>query len=118
MTPLDTDQWLPIRRYRDFYDIPRAFVVEHGGEQLLFDCPFDEALDNYADEYTIYRVSDDFRDRADLMSWTDLGKQFEPIAVIPTTAVRFDPTRRRAIRADVCEGMTGGSTSGLPAASK
>jgi hypothetical protein len=32
---------LPIR-YRDFYDIPRAFVIEHPGETLFFDCSFDE----------------------------------------------------------------------------
>jgi hypothetical protein len=98
-----TGRWLPIRHYRDFYDIPRAFVVEHAEQQLLFDCPFSEALDDYADEYTIYRISDDLRERIDLILWTDLANQFEAIGVVPTTAVTFDATKRRAISAEVFE---------------
>lgn len=94
--------WLPIR-YRDFYDIPRAFVVERAGDLLFFDCPFSQALDDYGEEYTVYRVQDELRDRIDLISWTDLGNQSECIGVVPTKAVKFDATKRRAIIADVFE---------------
>ena len=99
-----TERWLPIRYYRDFYDIPRAFVVESAGEQFLFDCPFSEALDDYADEYTIYRISDELRDRIDLISWIN-GSQFERIGAVPITVVTFDATKRCAISAKVLEGF-------------
>ena len=66
-------------------------------------CPFSEALDDYGDDYTVYRVSDELRERIDLISWTDLGNQLEAIAVVPTTAVTFDATKRRAISAEVFE---------------
>ncbi len=95
-----SERWLPIR-YRDFYDVPRAFVVEHAGDLLFFDCPFSQALDDYGDEYTVYRVSDELRDRIDVISWTDLGNQCERIGVVPTEAVAFDATKRRAINAEV-----------------
>ena len=32
--------WIPIR-YRDFYDVPRAVVVEFRGKLYLFDSLFD-----------------------------------------------------------------------------
>ena len=95
-----SERWLPIR-YRDFYDIPRAFVVEHAGDLLFFDCPFSQALDDYGEEYTVYRITDELRDRIEVISWTDLGNQSERIGVVPTKAVVFDPTKRRAIDAEV-----------------
>ena len=38
--------WANIQ-YRDFYDVPRIFVADYQGRLYLFDCPFDEALDDY-----------------------------------------------------------------------
>jgi hypothetical protein len=95
-------RWLPIR-YRDFYDIPRAFVVEHAGDLLFFDCPFSQERGDYSDEYTVYRVHSGLRDRVDRISWTDLGNQSDRIAVVPMTAVKFDPSKRRMIDAEVFE---------------
>lgn len=95
-----TESWLPIR-YRDFYDIPRAFVVEYAGELLLFDCLFSQELDDYEENYTVYRIHDDLRNRIDAISWTDLGRRSIRTGVIPTDAVEFDPTKRQAIKASV-----------------
>ena len=47
-----SEEWNPIR-YRDFYDFPRAFVVEHAGELLFFDCLFSDTLDDYGKEYVV-----------------------------------------------------------------
>lgn len=89
--------WLPIR-YRDFHDIPRAFVVEHHGQILFFDCPFDDAGDNYPDFYTVLRL-----DRVTLAnleeSWENLASLGSKIGKIPTGQVRFDSTRRAAVDA-------------------
>ncbi len=65
------DKWFPIR-YREFYDFPRAFVVEHENDLLLFDCPFSDDLDDYPTEFTVYRVDDELRARIDSLSWTGL----------------------------------------------
>ncbi len=46
-------KWLPIT-YRDFYDVPRAFVVAARGDWLFFDCPFDAAADEYRSDYAVY----------------------------------------------------------------
>lgn len=52
---MSSERWIPIR-YREFYDIPRAFVIENAGELLLFDCPFDDVADSYGDSYTVIRL--------------------------------------------------------------
>jgi len=95
-----SNQWAPIR-YRDFYDFPRAFVVERAGDLLFFDCPFSDALDDYGKEYTVFRIKDELRDRIDHMSWTDLADYSDRIGIVPTEAVKFDETRRQAINTDV-----------------
>ena len=40
--------WLDIIAYREFYDVPRMFLVEASGNLLLFDCPFDDDLDEFS----------------------------------------------------------------------
>jgi hypothetical protein len=97
-----TDAWISIR-YRDFYDIPRAFVVEYMGKMLFFDCPFDESLDEYVDKYTVYCIKDELRDGIDKIPWTDLARRSHRIGAVPTEAVKFDATRRNAIDAQVFE---------------
>jgi len=47
--------WATIR-YRDFYDVPRIFITVHDGKQYLFDCPFDDDLDEYSDRYRVYQL--------------------------------------------------------------
>ncbi|MBI3437578.1 MAG: hypothetical protein HY054_02795 [Proteobacteria bacterium] len=41
-----SSEWLPIR-YRDFWDLPRAFSVDYDGKTYFFDCPFNESIDDY-----------------------------------------------------------------------
>jgi hypothetical protein len=94
------DDWLPIR-YRDFYDIPRAFVVEYAGSLLLFDCLFSQALDDYEENYAVYRIEDELRARIDTISWVDLGNRSVHVGLVSTGAVEFDPTKRQAIKASV-----------------
>lgn len=94
---MNTERWLPIR-YRDFYDIPRAFVVENHGETLLFNCPFDEAADDYPDHYTVIRLDQLAITELD-GSWEHLANRGSTIRQIPTSQVRFDPSRRAAVDA-------------------
>lgn len=96
------DKWAAIR-YRDFYDVPRIFVVSHEGRQFLFDCAFDDELDDYPDSYRVYLlppVAD-----VDLEgSWErlpQLAKEF--LGVIGVSQVQFDPTKREAVNLAVIE---------------
>ena len=98
-------EW-PSIRYRDFYDLPRAVVVEWEGVMYLLDSLFDHDLDDYEPFYVIYRVPNDLRDRIDEISWTDLGHRSERVGVVPTADVEFDATRRKRINPAVFEGLT------------
>ena len=94
------EDWLPIR-YRDFHDVPRAFVVEHRGQLLFFDCPFDDALDDYPDHYSVIRLPPAASTLVSQASWTGLASEGTVIGRIPVREVRFDPSRRAAIDAAV-----------------
>lgn len=101
---MSTDRWIPIR-YRDFHDVPRAFVIERGGETLLFDCPFDEALDDYPEDYAVVRLDSSAAATLDEGSWRDLASRGTPVGRVPARRVRFDPTRRKAIDAAVLDDL-------------
>jgi hypothetical protein len=90
---------IPILEYRDFYDVPRAFIIEPQRRMLLyFDCAFDEDRDDYGDAYKVAvlrsaersNLPEDWR-KLDLL--TDIGS-------VPTAAVHFDDTRRREVVID------------------
>lgn len=90
---------IPILEYRDFYDIPRAFVIEpQRGMLLYFDCAFDEDRDDYADtfEVTVLRSTE----RSSLpKDWRKLDV-LANVGNVPTTRVHFDNTRRKEVVID------------------
>src|SRR5258708_37801800 len=84
-------------QYRDFYDVPRMFIVRHRDHVFLFDCPFDEGLDEYPDHYSVYLLSPISSEELD-GSWTNLSQRaICNLGQIPVNSVVFDPTRRRSI---------------------
>ena len=93
---------IPIR-YRDFYDIPRAFLVERAGLLYFFDCPFDDGLDEYPDFYRVYRLGPTLSATLDSDSWQDLARRGSLLGELATRHVRFDETRRAAIDDSVFE---------------
>jgi hypothetical protein len=93
---LNAMSWMPIR-YRDFYDIPRLFLVEHAGAVYIFDCPFDDALDDYPPYYRVYRVPPELIPAADSGQWESLVRVGTFVGQIPAEVVQFDATRRAAI---------------------
>ena len=40
--------------YREFHDVPRIVIASKGSDTFLFDCPFDEEIDEYPDYYRVY----------------------------------------------------------------
>lgn len=86
-------QWATIQ-YRDFYDVPRIFVTNHQGQLYLFDCPFDDALDDYPDSYRVYQLP--ALTEAELAgSWENLpSRALRVLGTVAVTDVQFDPTKR------------------------
>jgi len=90
---------LPIQ-YRDFYDVPRVFLVEFKQRRLLFESRFDDAADEYSDDYNVYLLSE--VNPSDLSgSWEHLATRGRPIGRVPVSRIAFDVSRRRDIDARV-----------------
>lgn len=91
---------LPIR-YREFWDIPRSFIVLFNGSQYLFDCLFDDEQSEYPDTYRVYRLPC-LSETALQGSWAHLPDIAVAFAgEIPVSSVKFDPSLRASIESDV-----------------
>lgn len=88
--------WASIQ-YRDFYDIPRAFVAEREGHQYLFDCRFDERIDDYPNSYRVYRLAPILPEALTSASWEPLEADATFLGDIPIDVVLFDPSKRKAV---------------------
>lgn len=90
-----------ILAYREFYDIPRAFVIEPKRRCLLFfDCPFDERLDDYPGFFDVYLLHD-LSASVLPQDWRGLSaRAVGPLGRVMVTALRFDETRRREVAVD------------------
>lgn len=92
--------WVNIR-YRDFYDFPRIFIVSYEGRQYLFDCPFDDKLDDYPNHYRVYQLPT-LPETELAGSWEHLPERAtEFLGTVPLTAVQFDATKRASINTAV-----------------
>ena len=67
------NEWIDIVEYRDFSDVPRIFVIVVDERTFLFDCPFDEQIDDYPDEYTVYELPHVRPDEL-LNDWSELPR--------------------------------------------
>lgn len=87
--------------YRGFYDIPRAFATVYEGRIYLFDCPFDDEIDDYPETYSVFVLGPYADGWAERLDWAVIPKGLKPVGAIPTVEVRFDPTRRHYVDAAV-----------------
>ncbi len=95
---------LPIL-YRDFYGVPRLFLVKLTGRSFLFDCPFDETLDDYPDSYTVYLVPELSPWSLD-RPWESLNElDARKVATVPVAQVHFDSTKRESIDSGVLKDL-------------
>lgn len=97
------DQWIPII-YSGFYDVPRFFITSYDGQQYLFDCLFDDDLDDYPNSYRVYLVLAD----ADLKSsWEHLPRLAKRLlGAVAVNQVQFDSTKRNSINSTVISELT------------
>lgn len=84
-------------RYREFYDVPRIFLVELSRGTLLFDCQFDDESDEYATTYVVYQVPAIPVSELE-GSWLEIRRfATARLGTVPVSAVQFDETRRKSI---------------------
>ena len=95
--------WLPIR-YRDFYDVPRAFLVDHGDATYFFDCPFDDQADDYPRVYRVYRLPHGSASN-NSSSWEGLERLGPLVGHVDVDRVTFDRTRRAAVEDSILESL-------------
>lgn len=91
-------QWVDFI-YGGFYDVPRCILLRApDGRRLFLDCGFDEALDDYPAQYTVYVLPED----VDMSgSWAAIpDPRFSLLGTVPVMDVRLDATKRRQIDAE------------------
>jgi hypothetical protein len=94
--------WLPIR-YREFYDIPRLFVIEQGGWFYCFECRFDDSLGEYPSSYRVYHLDPTLSAEIDADSWEGLASKGMFVGEVETHHVKFDETLRAAVDSSVID---------------
>lgn len=99
---MSSSDWIPIQ-YRDFYDIPRIFVMHHHGDTFVFDCPFDDDADEYREHYVVRRLDGYASAAVAQASWKGLSGLGSFVGQVATRLVRFDPTRRAAVDATILQ---------------
>jgi hypothetical protein len=114
----DVTEWLSIR-YREFWDVPRIFLVTFQGQLYLFDCPFDEVAEDFAPHYHVFSMP--AHDEDELAgSWNDLsGKAIKSVGDVVLGDVHFDATKRKAIDSEVLARLAAASkTNGAAATNR
>lgn len=96
------NQWAPIQ-YREFWDVPRIFLAPYQGKWFLFDCPFDEATEDFPDSYRVYLIPEPSEEEL-AGSWDKLHeKATRYTGEVPIAKVHFDPSKRREIDSKVLD---------------
>lgn len=82
--------WLPIA-YRGYWDVPRIVLARAGGQVFLLDCQFDDDLDDYPDEYTVYLMPAGTDEGSVPQDWGTLrNRAVRRLGTLPVSRVRFD----------------------------
>jgi len=81
------------------------FLVSYVGDRFLFDCKFDDELDDYPDTYRVFLMPSDAE--LDLEgSWehlSDVAMQY--LGEVRVSAINFDESRRSTIGTEVLKDL-------------
>ena len=90
------DSFSPIE-YSAIWDIPRLFLISYLNKALLFDCCFDEDLDDYPNEFAVYLIPDSYNDNLKSAYDYFIDKSPAIIGKIPVKEIKFDNTLRKFV---------------------
>jgi hypothetical protein len=86
-------------QYGDFYDVPRMILLCVWGRWVFLHSAFDEELDDYEAEYSVYRLPSSFRPPPVDSPWGFLDQELACVGKIPVREVQFDESKRRTLSA-------------------
>jgi len=99
MTNTSLLDWQQVIACREFFDIPRAFILEPiAGLFLLFDCPFDETTDDYSGKFNVYPLQIASVDALPQDWRTITPPSVDSVGAVAIADVEFDETRRKQVR--------------------
>src|SRR2546425_1551744 len=105
------DNWASIK-YMGFWDVPLVFLTQYQGQAFLFDCPFREDLDDYAESYRVFLMPE-LKDQELPKDWTTLHtKAIRFLGEVPVAHVVFDPSGRQSIETGVLDEITSRKVAG------
>lgn len=82
--------WVPIT-YRGYWDVPRIVLARMGDQSFLLDCQFDDELDEYPDDYTVFLMPRDLDGRSLPEDWCRLRDlAVRRLGTVPVSRVTFD----------------------------
>jgi hypothetical protein len=88
-------------KYMGFYDVPLIFLTRYRGTNYLFDCPFNEELEDDSDFYKVYVVPE-LKDEELSKDWTTLHRlATRYLGEVPVASVHFDASRRKCVDASI-----------------
>lgn len=98
-----THQWLKIVEYREFFDIPRYFLASDGRSYWVLDGSFDDAKDDYSDEFAVRFAGTSESEAIELFAQlaTNPAPSSDALMAIATKHFRFDKTNRAECFADL-----------------
>lgn len=90
--------------YGGFYDVPRCLTLHYRGSRFLLQSAFDEDLDDYPAEYSVYVVPESTYDSGAVCSPEFLSKTpMACIGQIVIDQVVFDATKRKELDASILD---------------
>ena len=94
-----------------FYDVPRCISLRYRGQRFLLQSAFDEELDEYPTDYSVYIIPETADDSLPMCSPEFLGNTpMDCIGQIPVDQVTFDPSMRKELDASFLDDLI--TTSG------
>jgi hypothetical protein len=93
-------------RYGGFYDVPRCLSLRYRERRFLLQSAFDEGLDEYPTDYSVYVVPESVDDSRPVCSPEFLSHTpMACIGQIPIDQVKFDPSKRKELDASVLDSL-------------
>ncbi|MEO8880420.1 MAG: hypothetical protein ABI446_08475 [Gemmatimonadaceae bacterium] len=91
--------------YREFYDVPRAILVEARVATYFLDCRFNEEADGYPDTYSVYRLRETRAEAAGTIEWKDIAASGIYVGTLRVDELTFDATLRESLDDDVFDSL-------------
>ena|ERR1700755_929927 len=85
--------------YVEFYDVPRVILTRIREKWILLQSTFDEDLDEYASEYSVYLLPSSFEPPPKGTRWDFPNEERTELGKIGVQDVNFDETKRRSLNA-------------------